>query len=95
MLFRSLGTGAPLPRISPSRIGVALDYAWNRMSARLDVSRVQGQNRVSAGELPTDGYTMVNASASHRVNFPGGVAEVFLRGVNLTHEALIARCLRR
>ena len=80
-----LSTGAPLPRISPARFGVALDYAWNRFSARLDVNRVKGQDRVSAGELPTNGYTMVNAALSQGVNFTSGVSEIFLRGVNLTN----------
>ena len=80
-----LSTGAPLPRISPARYGVAFDYAWNRFSTRLDVNRVKGQDRVSAGELPTDGYTMVNLAVSQRINFTGGVSEIFLRGVNLTN----------
>ena len=80
-----LSTGAPLPRISPARVGVALDYSLNRLSARLDVSRVQGQGRVAANELPTDAYTMVNAAVSQRFNLASGGYEIFLRGVNLTN----------
>ena len=79
-------TGLPLPRIAPQRFGASLDYRWNAFGARLDVTQVSGQNRVSANELPTDGYTMLNASVSYRVKMPTGGLDVFLRGVNLLNE---------
>ena len=79
-------TGQPLPRIAPWRFGVGLDYRYNAFGARLDVTRVAGQNRVAAGELPTDGHTMLNAGVSYRIKTPGlhaGNLELFARGVNL------------
>lgn len=75
-------TGLPLPRIAPQRLGMSLNYRWNAFGAKLDVTRVSSQNRVSANELPTDGYTMVNAGVTYRVKAAGGI-DVFLRGVNL------------
>lgn len=75
-------SGDPLPRISPLRLGFGLDYARNRFGARLDVMRTFAQNRVANNELPTDGYTMVDALVSYhlptRMQF-----NVFLKATNL------------
>lgn len=80
-------TGLPLPRIAPRRFGVGLNYQWNSLIARIDATRVSGQGRVSANELPTDGYTMLNAGVSYRVKMtPATGLDVFLRGVNLLNE---------
>lgn len=59
-------SGQPLPRIAPVRAGAALVYASGPWSARLGATRAAQQNRVPAGELPTDGYTLVNAALSYR-----------------------------
>ncbi len=79
-------TGMPLPRIAPLRYGIGADYRQDRFGARVDATVVEGQNRVAAGELPTDGYTMLNASVSYRLPAPGVRLEAFLRGVNLLNE---------
>jgi iron complex outermembrane receptor protein len=76
-------TGAPLPRIAPLRFGGGLLYARDRVSARFDVTRTQGQSRVSANELPTDGYTMVNAYAGYRFKSMSAEWEAFVRANNL------------
>lgn len=81
-----LSTGLPLPRIAPRRFGAGLDYRWNQLNVRLDATRVSGQNRVSANELPTDGYTLVNAGVSYRLKMAAGGLDLFLRGVNLLNE---------
>ncbi len=81
------GTGLPLPRIAPRRFGVGLNYQWNSLSARIDATRVSGQGRVSANELPTDGYTMLNVGVSYRVKLAATSGlDVFVRGVNLLNE---------
>jgi iron complex outermembrane receptor protein len=79
-------TGMPLPRIAPLRYGIGADYRQDRFGARVDATIVEGQDRVAAGELPTDGYTMLNASVSYRLPAPGVRLETFLRGVNLLNE---------
>ncbi len=76
-------TGDPLPRIAPMRMGGSLIYELNRFNTRLDVTRVWGQNRVAANELPTDGYTMVNAYAGYRFNSMSVNWEAFVRANNL------------
>jgi iron complex outermembrane receptor protein len=75
-----------LPRIPPLRFGGALVYSADRLGARLDVLRAQKQDRVPDGEFETDGYTMVNASATYRIRFSGVDWEAFLRGINLLDE---------
>lgn len=76
-------TGEPLPRISPVRFGGALVYSADGWDARLDVLRVQKQDRVAPNELPTDGYTMLNASITWRLA-PGPFNfTAFVKGVNL------------
>lgn len=81
-------TGLSLPRIAPRRFGLGLDYRWNRLGARVDATWVSDQNRVSANELPTDGYTMLNAALTYRMKLPApqGDLVLFLRGVNLLNE---------
>ncbi|MCW5574649.1 MAG: TonB-dependent receptor [Burkholderiales bacterium] len=79
-------TGQPLPRIAPWRYGAGVEYRRDRLSARVDATVFDGQNRVAAGELPTDGYTMLNATVTYRLPANGLRLEAFLRGVNLLNE---------
>jgi len=80
-------TGTPLPRIAPRRYGVGLAYEKSAFGARIDALFVARQGRVSANELPTDAYTLVNATLSYRLKAQQGVTwETFLRGVNLLNE---------
>ncbi|MGE0873333.1 MAG: TonB-dependent receptor [Burkholderiales bacterium] len=76
-------SGRALPRIAPVRVSASFDYARNRFGARVDVIRTRAQNRVAAGELPTDGYTLVNASLGYRFPFEHAALEVFARFNNL------------
>jgi iron complex outermembrane receptor protein len=81
-------TGLPLPRIAPRRFGAGLDYRQGGFGARVDATWVSAQHRVSPNELPTDGYTMLNAALTYRMKLPApqGSVELFLRGVNLLNE---------
>lgn len=79
-------SGEPLPRISPLRFGGGIVYQKEKLGARLDVLRVQSQGRIPANEIPTDGYTLVNASGSYRIKMQGLNMEAFLRGVNLLNQ---------
>lgn len=81
-------TGLPLPRIAPRRFGTGLDYRRGALGARVDATWVSAQNRVSANELPTDSYTLLNAALTYRMKLPTpqGSVEIFLRGVNLLNE---------
>lgn len=76
-------TGEPLPRISPLRLGVGLDYRRGDFGVRLDVNHAFKQDRVAANELPTDGYTLVNAAVTYRLKAQAMNLEAFLKGNNL------------
>ena len=86
VLAADLSSGLPLPRITPRRIGMGLDYRVNAFNARLDLTRAAAQGRVAANELPTGGHTMVNLGVSYRVKFSRGGLELFARGLNLLNE---------
>jgi iron complex outermembrane receptor protein len=60
-------SGDPLPRISPLRLGLGLDYSLSRFGATLDVTRTFEQDRVADNERATDGYTMVDATLSYHL----------------------------
>ena len=76
-------SGEPLPRISPVRFGGSLVYATDRWDTRLDIMRVQAQDRVAPNELPTDGYTMINASFTWRLTQDRYGLRAFIKGTNL------------
>ena len=76
----------PLPRISPVRIGGSLVYTAAQWDTRLDVFRVQSQDRVAPDELPTDGYTMVDASFTYRLTQDRYGLTAFVKGTNLLNQ---------
>jgi iron complex outermembrane receptor protein len=81
-------TGEPLPRIPPLRYGGALEYKYDLWGVRVDLTRVSNQERisVSSNELPTDGYTMLNANVTYRLSPKPGNLYAFLRGTNLLNQ---------
>jgi len=60
-------TGEPLPRIAPMRAGATLAWSQGPWGARVGFDRVARQDRVPAGDLPTDGYTLWNAALTYRM----------------------------
>jgi iron complex outermembrane receptor protein len=77
----------PLPRIPPWRIGSGLDYLRGPFGASLDVIYAFSQIRTSANELPTDSYTLLNATASYQVKAtPQSRIDMYLKGVNLLNQ---------
>ena len=93
MLFRSvfsdyvrarLKDGGDLPRTPPLRFGTQLSYENERLSAHLDITRYQSQDRVAPEETRTGGYTLVDASISYDLPFFSQDMAVYLKGSNLT-----------
>jgi len=80
---RDRSTGPPLPRVSPMRFGGGLRYDPGPFGARIDVLHHEAQDRLAAGELPTDGYTMVDATVTYRFTWTGVQFDLMARGVNL------------
>ncbi|MBT8083764.1 MAG: TonB-dependent receptor [Woeseia sp.] len=79
-------SGAYLPRIPPSRVGLGLHGAWKQYDASLDATFAGDQDNVAQSELPTDGYTLLNLSLSYSFEDPD--LYVFVRGSNLLDEEI-------
>jgi iron complex outermembrane receptor protein len=77
-------TGANLPRIPPRRLGLGLHGGWDGIDASLDMTFADDQDDVAINELPTEGYTLLNASISY--TFAESGLLLFLRGSNLLDE---------
>lgn len=81
-----LKDGGDLPQIPPLRYGVELHYELGELHLGLDAYQYDDQDKVAAEERPTEGYTMLDADASYRLEFGGTGVMVFLRGSNLLDE---------
>ena len=79
-------TGEPLPRISPMRLGMGLDYQLGKFSAKLDVTHSFEQDRVAANELPTGGYTLTNTMLNYRFKTPKVNWDAYIKGNNLFNQ---------
>jgi iron complex outermembrane receptor protein len=78
-----LDSGRPLPRIPPLRLGLGAAWQRERWLVRAELLHVRGQFRTAPNELPTDGYTFLDAFASWRVSPGARSLEAFVRGTNL------------
>jgi iron complex outermembrane receptor protein len=79
-------TGENLPRIPPQRLGLGLHGDWNLFDASIDAIFADDQKDVADNELPTEGYTLLNASLSY--TFAESGLLLFLRGTNLLDEEI-------
>lgn len=79
-------SGAYIPRIPPRRLGLGLHGGWNQLDASVDVTFADDQENVAQNELPTERYTLLNASVSYSFDDPG--LYLFLRGSNLLDEEI-------
>lgn len=80
---RNHDTGEPLPRLSPGRIGVALDGADLGWDWRLDCTYHLGQHALAAGETPTAGYAVAGLSFKRPFKVEGGQGAFALKFTNL------------
>lgn len=58
----TIRSGGPLPRIPALRVLGGIEAQSDSVTGRIEVERVNGQDRIAAFETPTKGYTMVNSS---------------------------------
>lgn len=78
--------GGNLPRIPPLRVGAGFDYSSTIWTAGIQAVRYDEQTETAAFELPTEGYTLLDASISYRIFTPHIDWNIFLRGSNLLDE---------
>lgn len=80
------GDNENLPRIPPQRFRLGLVFLGTAWNSRIEGQWVDEQHKVAEFELPTPGYTMLNAAVGYHF-IAGGIAHhVMLRGTNLTNE---------
>jgi iron complex outermembrane recepter protein len=76
----------PLPRIPALRYGAGLHFENERWNLGLEARHTDRQDRFSATETSTPGYTLLNANVSYSISLKRVTYEVFVRGTNLTDE---------
>jgi len=76
-------SGEPLPRITPFRYGISLNYESEHWNASIEGWRVDAQNRVAEFETATPGYTFLNASVGYKFQWGRTYNYVYARGTNL------------
>jgi iron complex outermembrane receptor protein len=81
-----LANGSNLPQIPPLRVGAGLHYENGPMHAGIDAFYNTQQDDVIENELPTDGYTMLDADFSYRLPLASKHVLLFARGTNLLDE---------
>jgi iron complex outermembrane receptor protein len=79
-------TGEPLPRITPFRYGVSLNYESEHWTASIGGWRVNAQNRVAPFETTTPGYTFLNASIGYKFQWGRTYNYLYVVGTNLLNE---------
>ncbi len=87
IVYGKLKNNGNIPRITPQRFGLDLDYVHGNWQGNFNVTRVMRQNRVAVLETKTPGYTLINAELSYR--FKRGETAyhtLFLQGRNLLNE---------
>jgi iron complex outermembrane receptor protein len=75
--------GGSVPRIPALRVLGALEAQSPRINGRVEVERVNKQNRIAAFETPTKGYTMVNASLGFKPLGEDGAVSLTLSANNI------------
>jgi iron complex outermembrane receptor protein len=80
-----LDAGGTLPRIPSARVGLRVDARWNGWQGMAEWVQVGKQNRVADFESTTDGYGMLNLSASYQMRTAGGTPwQIYAKARNLT-----------
>jgi iron complex outermembrane receptor protein len=76
---RQLGNGEPLPRLAPWRASLGLVAAQGAWRAGTQLRHAATQKRVSAGDVPTPGWTLVDFWAGWTGRWADGEAQLTLK----------------
>lgn len=82
----STDLGVPA-RVPPWALTGRVVWSAPRLDVQAEVRRVASQNRVATFELPTDGYTQVNAMVTFKP-LENSALRLFVDGRNLTNETI-------
>ncbi|GAA6151223.1 TonB-dependent receptor [Pseudoteredinibacter isoporae] len=87
-----LDSGEDVPRITPRRLGMQVDYhgelASNPFDAQLRFTHVAEQDRPGRNEETTESYKRLDAKLNYRIESGQGEWTVFVRGDNLLDEEI-------
>lgn len=72
-----------LPRITPVRTRLELNYSYDIFSGFIETIFVEKQNKIAEFESQTGGYTMLNAGMN--INLSDSL-DLFIKGTNLSNE---------
>ena len=81
-------TDQPLPRISPVRVTAGIDYHWNQLVTRAEVTHAWAQNQVPDLDLSSKGYTRLNLIASYPFQVGEQTWLAYVCGDNLTNATI-------
>ena len=84
----SLANGTPLPRITPSRLGLGFNYMKGPLALGTSLTRVASQSRISPLETATPGYTKLDLNASYSVKWQGAKLAFYALLRNATNESI-------
>lgn len=78
-----------VPRTTPQRFGLELNYQMNRWTANLTTIHVLRQNKRAELETSTPSYTLLNLEASYRIKeTKSNGIRLFVQGKNLLNEEI-------
>lgn len=83
---RNMDNDEPLPRISPLRATLAVDYGYGPFGARAEMEHAWGQHRVPEDDLPTASYTKLGLILTYRFHVGTTNWLAYVRGDNLTNQ---------
>lgn len=83
---RNVTDDTHLPRTTPVRIRLGLDWSHNAWRAGTEMQHVLAQKRLAPGEIPTSDYTLVSAYLGYRWITTTTTWDILLRGTNLTDQ---------
>ncbi|WP_244831009.1 TonB-dependent receptor [Caballeronia sp. TF1N1] len=83
---RNVDTGEALPRISPLRTTLALDYGYGPYGARAEMVHAWAQHRVPENDLPTGSYTTLGLTLTYKFRVGPTDWLAYVRGQNLTNQ---------
>jgi len=75
--------GSDLPRITPRRSKVGLEWTRGPLNFGADAQFVAEQRKVAPNEIPTDSYTLIGLYGSYQVTLGPTECTLFVRGTNL------------
>lgn len=85
-LDKALNGNDQLPRISPTRLGLGVDWHRGAWRGRVDYFHVMDVDQTADFETPTDSYDMLSVNLAYQFRFNATEWELFVKGENLFDE---------